>query len=345
MTSMFLERGLLDEAASLLERSAEVWAPLAAPGEDAPRLGRPGEGPPLAIGPRLPLLPLKALFLPRVEELFRFGGGGAGPIVVPTDVLERERVVLGALACDIRSLELLDRVLLAEPADERYRERRERTTLVALACTGESPACFCASLGIDPLRPAGADALLSPAGDGWLVGVLTGKGGVVVERLGPLLRPATDWEIAAAGALSSLSRSDVSLDPPPGGWARVWDLATWEETASRCIACGICTVLCPTCHCFDVQDEKRGPGGARFRVWDTCMSQQFTQMAHGMNPRPLHFSRVRQRFLHKLVYFSERYGAHACVGCGRCARRCPNATGIDEIAARLRAEAGEDGNA
>jgi len=342
---MFLERGLLEEAAVLLARTAEVWAPVDEPGLDAPSFGRPGEGLPLAIGPRLPLLPLKTLFLPRVEELFRFAGGAEGPVVVAADVPERERVVLGALACDIRSLELLDRVLLAEPADERYRQRRERTTLLALACTGESPACFCTSLNIDPLRPSGADGLLSPTGEGWLVEALTGKGRDLFERLEPLLRPATAAEIEAAGALASISRAAVSLDPPPGGWDRVWELATWEETATRCIACGICTVLCPTCHCFDVQDEKRGSGGARFRVWDTCMSQQFTQMAHGMNPRPLHFSRVRQRFLHKLVYFAERYGAIACVGCGRCARRCPNATGIDEIAARLRADLEEDGNA
>jgi ferredoxin len=288
------------------------------------------------------MLPLKTLFLPRVEELFHFETKGSGAGVTPAAGLERDQVVLGALACDLRCLELLDRVMLADPADERYLERRQRTTLVALACIGESESCFCASLGVDPLRPSGADALMSAVEGGFVIEPLTDKGELILERLGPHLRDATEAEIGAAARLTSISRADVSLDPPRGGWPEVWDSTAWEDTAARCIECGICTVLCPTCHCFDVQDEKRGSKGTRFRVWDTCMSHQFTEMAHGMNPRPEHFSRVRQRFLHKLVYFTERYGAHACVGCGRCARWCPNATGIDEVAARIRAGMEQD---
>jgi ferredoxin len=337
MNARFLEADRIADAVALLAQSREVYAPVDEPAKDAPLLSRvPGDRP-ITIGPRIPLLPLKTLFLPRVEALFHFETRNGETEVRPAEPLEQDRVVLGALACDLRCLELLDRVLLADPADDVYLERRQRTTLVALACVGESSACFCASMGVDPLRPNGADAVMSPARDGgYLLEPLTDKGQQLLELLDELLRDATDDEIAAAVALSSISRTDVDLDPPAGGWPEVWESEAWEETAARCIACGICTVLCPTCHCFDVQDEKRGAQGTRLRMWDSCMSRQFTEMAHGINPRPEHFSRVRQRFMHKLVYFPERYGAIACVGCGRCARWCPNATGIDEVAARLR---------
>jgi len=340
MNAVYLEGSRLDEAAARLAEEFDVFAPVIEPEKDAPLLQRVPATRPITIGPRIPLLPLKTLFLPRVEELFHFDARAG--TVTPAAGLARDQIVLGALACDLRCLELLDRVLLAEPADDRYLERRERTTLVALACTGESEACFCASLGIDPLRPSGADALMSPVAGGYVIEPLSDKGEQLLERLGPFVRATTEEELDAAAGLTSISRDDVSLDPPPGGWPEVWDSDAWADTAARCIGCGICTVLCPTCHCFDVRDEKRGPTGTRFRVWDSCMSQQFTEMAHGMNPRPEHFSRVRQRFMHKLVYFPERYGAHACVGCGRCARWCPNATGIDEVAARMRARLERD---
>ncbi|MBW2277930.1 MAG: 4Fe-4S dicluster domain-containing protein [Deltaproteobacteria bacterium] len=336
MNAVYLESTRLEEAATRLTETFDVFAPVDEPEKDAPLFQQIPAVRPITIGPRIPLLPLKTLFLPRVEELFQFDTREGGA-VTPAEVVARDQVVLGALACDLRCLELLDRALLADPADERYLERRERTTLVALACVGESEACFCASLGIDPLRPSGADALMSPVDKGFVLEPLTDKGELLLTQLEPLVKPATEDQINAASGLTSISRTDVSLDPPPGGWPEVWDSDAWEDTAARCIACGICTVLCPTCYCFDVQDDKRGPVGTRFRVWDSCMSQQFTEMAHGMNPRPEHFSRVRQRFMHKLVYFPERYGAHACVGCGRCARWCPNATGIDEVAARMRA--------
>jgi ferredoxin len=337
MSLMFLETQRLDEAIRTLDESLDVYAPVEVAGKDAPLFERvPGRSP-ITIGPRLPLLPLKTLYLPRVEELFHYQTRGPDAGVTPAAGLQRDQAVIGALACDLHTLELLDRVMLADPADERYQERRERTTLVALACVGESPSCFCASLGVDPLRPAGVDAWMFAVADGFALEAVTDKGARLLELLAPHLRVATAEEIEAAARLTSISRGDVSLDPPPGGWPEVWDSTAWEDTAARCIECGICTVLCPTCHCFDVQDEKRGSAGTRFRVWDTCMSHQFTEMAHGMNPRPEHFSRVRQRFLHKLVYFPERYDAIACVGCGRCARWCPNATGIDEVAARIRA--------
>lgn len=334
--SGFLDSSMIRVALDALAGDRELIAPVTRVAGEAPRLeALPAEGDVL-LGPRKPLLPLKSLFLPQVEDLFHFRGRGPDAAVTPVVALDRDRVVVGALGCDVASLQLLDRVFLAEPPDEAYCERRERTTIVALACVGEGPECFCASAGVDPLRPDGADALLTPAGDGYLLQALTDKGRKITEELGDLLREPTADEQARSASLQSLSRDDVSLAQLPGGWAGAWDSPVWEEVAELCLGCGVCTVVCPTCHCFDVQDERRGEGGTRFRTWDSGMFPAFTTMAGGENPRKQRAARFRQRFLHKLAYFHDRYDIAGCVGCGRCGVGCSGSICIEEIAARLR---------
>ena len=98
----------------------------------------------------------------------------------------------------------------------------------------------------------------------------------------------------------------------------------WDDLAFTCINCGTCTFVCPTCWCFDIQDEAKGKSAARFRNWDTCMSPLFTMHGSGHNPRGEKTQRVRQRFMHKLKYFVDKYEQGTmCVGCGRCVEKCP----------------------
>jgi ferredoxin len=109
----------------------------------------------------------------------------------------------------------------------------------------------------------------------------------------------------------------------------------WDEVAKKCLTCGTCTFVCPTCHCFDISQENRMKEGERFRCWDSCMFSSYTEMAGNHNPRADKTSRVRQRFMHKLCFFEDRYGKSLCVGCGRCVEKCPVALDItcliDEI--------------
>ena len=97
----------------------------------------------------------------------------------------------------------------------------------------------------------------------------------------------------------------------------------WDALSIKCLNCGTCTYLCPTCYCFDISQENKYKEGLRFRCWDSCMFSEYTEMAGGHNPRPNKKDRVRNRFMHKLNYFEDRYGKMLCVGCGRCVEKCP----------------------
>ena len=96
----------------------------------------------------------------------------------------------------------------------------------------------------------------------------------------------------------------------------------WEKVAAKCVSCGICTFLCPTCYCFDINDEKLGSNGARYRNWDCCSFPLYTQMPME-NPRKEKWRRVRQKVSHKYLFYPELFGMIACTGCGRCIRLCP----------------------
>ena len=116
----------------------------------------------------------------------------------------------------------------------------------------------------------------------------------------------------------------------------VFDHPIWKEVAERCLACGACTYLCPTCHCFDIQDEVMKSSGQRVRNWDSCMFPLFTLHGSGHNPRTRQGERWRQRLQHKFNYYVENFGCTACVGCGRCIVNCPVNIDIREVLERVR---------
>ncbi len=268
------------------------------------------------------LLPLKRLFLPPSEVLIEYEKLEGGDVDLRPQPFsaEGEVAVLGCRPCDAAALEALDEVFQWDYDDVRYRARRERVTVVSLACTEPDVHCFCTSVGGSPHGAQGSDVLVLRREDGeFLMQVNTEKGRRFIERLGNVVQPAPDdTELPPAPEL--LPRFDADK-------VKCWldanfESEFWLEASLKCVGCGACSYLCPTCHCFDIVDEASWNRGQRRRNWDCCSFGQFTLHASGHNPRPNQAARYRQRVMHKFKYFPERFGRVACVGCGRCVRAC-----------------------
>ncbi|MBI5581542.1 MAG: 4Fe-4S dicluster domain-containing protein [Deltaproteobacteria bacterium] len=240
------------------------------------------------------------------------------------------QAVVGIRPCDAKAFVLV-RMNFDTPEyqDPYWIRAYEATTLVGLGCAAPCSSCFCTTAGCGPYHEEGLDVLLADAGNHYLAKVLTEKGAKFVAAAGwkTAAEPqAADRTIAALKQASeSKITSFVQTDNLRS--TETTDLhnaAFWEEVSFSCINCGTCTFSCPTCWCFDIQDENRGKAGVRMKNWDSCMYPLFTLHGTGHNPRGTKLHRVRQRFMHKLKYFVDKYdrGIH-CVGCGRCVRLCP----------------------
>ena len=249
-------------------------------------------------------------------------------------------------ACDIKGVEVLDRVFLSEPVDTFYAARREHGTIVALACNEPEESCFCKVFGIDCADPK-ADVATWLVGDELYWNPLTDKGNALTEAVKELLEESDDAKVKEEqekirSIVNELPYMDLSLD----GWdgnalSEKFDSDVWEDIYKPCLACGTCTFVCPTCQCYDIQDYDTGHGVQRYRCWDSCMYSDFTMMAHGNN-RTSQMQRFRQRFMHKLVYFpANNDGMYSCVGCGRCVEKCPSALNIVKVIKAFQKQGGD----
>ena len=292
----------------------------------------------LALSPGMPRLSLKQFFLPQSETLFSWKQRGADVEIRETPTAFNPRVVLGAKPCDAAALEIVDGVMDWEYRDELWNGRREATTIFALACAVEDDHCFCASVGAAPDTAKGADGLLTPTAGGFLVEATTAKGEAFVEANGARFTtpPSGGADEARAYRTAALARvgENTQIDA-----ARVRDWIEhhfedpfWATLGVRCNGCGACTMVCPTCHCFDIVDEEEGVGcGTRRRCWDTCQAGKFTLHASGHNPRADQIARYRQRINHKFAVYPLKFGEVLCTGCGRCVRTCQMGQNIGEI--------------
>jgi formate hydrogenlyase subunit 6/NADH:ubiquinone oxidoreductase subunit I len=281
-------------------------------------------------------LPLKRLFFPETEVLLEYERKGDGDVDVrPADRSARaEAVLIGCRPCDAAALAVLDEVFQWDYEDMPYASRRERATVVAFACTAPDEHCFCTSVGGSPQDARGSDVLVLPGKDGGvLMQVNTPKGQAFVERLGLNAAPA-DAKPAEAPRVKTRFEPEKIKAWLDGNFSSPY----WDEVALRCLGCGACSYLCPTCHCFDIVDEATWNGGERRRNWDCCSFGIFTKHASGHNPRADQSARCRQRVMHKFKYFPERFGTVACVGCGRCVRACGVGQGLPTVLAGIPTE-------
>lgn len=268
----------------------------------------------------------KGWFLPPTEILFSVKRNDGHVELVPTQV-EQDAVLLGLHPCDARGIALMDKPFLREPSDALYRERRNRTALIGLACSQAQPECFCTSMGSAPDDSSNVDIMLTEVEDGYIVQAVTNKGKALLpkglkEYKGKMPAPPKLEAIPTKEVVSAIK--GLFNDP------------YWEKLADRCLHCNICAYVCPTCYCFDVRDYADKEKVERVRSWESCQSRGFSLTAGGYDPRTTKGERLRQRFYHKLLYFPEEFEDVACVGCGRCVRDCPVNIDIREVINNLK---------
>jgi len=275
----------------------------------------------------------KSLIYPQSETMFEYTldeNQDDHHILKEIDKDYSPRAIIGIRPCDAKAFQLV-RLNFDTPEykDPYWIKSYEATTLVGYACNTPCSTCFCTTAGCGPFHEDGLDLMMVDAGDHYFVKVITKKGENVLTAAGRDTAPDSDaasdqietMKQTAEAKITSRIATDEIKDKIT---TDLFEASFWEDVAFACINCGTCTYACPTCWCFDIQDENHGSSGVRMRNWDSCMFPLFTFHGSGHNPRDNKMSRVRQRFMHKLKYYVDKYNnGIQCVGCGRCIRLCP----------------------
>lgn len=288
------------------------------------------------------VVPPKAIFLPQMEEMFSFQKDKEGYHIELPASDEHQQLIFGIRPCDAKALAILDMTFKDVYEDPYYLSRRNNTILIGLGCTNPYDTCFCTSLGSSPTDSTNVDLMLIDIGDQFLVEEVTDKGKELVANIS-LAEEATEADEARAkeareAAYNKVTRQLDTKDIGQKLLASFDNQDYWKKIAAKCISCGICTFLCPTCYCFDINDELVKNQGERFRSWDSCAFPIYTKMPME-NPRLEKWRRLRQKVCHKYEFYPINFNIIACNGCGRCIRLCPVNWDITQTLAGLPTEA------
>lgn len=253
---------------------------------------------------------------------------------------------LGVRSCDLHAVAIQDRVFLGGPhAEPDYEARRRDAFFVAVHCARAGGTCFCVSMNTGPRADSGYDLalteLVDERGHRFLVESGSTRGAEVLAAL-----PCTDTDPAdllAASEQSARTAASMGRELETEGLRELLqdhpEHPRWDQVADRCLSCGNCTMVCPTCFCSTVEDttDLTGETAERTRLWDSCFTLEHSYV-HSGSVRRSNRSRYRQWMTHKLSTWIDQFGSSGCVGCGRCITWCPVAIDITEEAAAIRAD-------
>ncbi len=255
----------------------------------------------------------------------------------------RPVIVAGVKACDLSSLILQDYVFLkGDCEDPFYAFHRNNTLIISCDCTYAKETCFCIAMDGRPYPTKYFDLNLSLQDSFFVVEVGSDKGRAIVNNYKTFFKDCKDRDLSGRDGM----REKVSLqvkdfiekrETPDtaainGNMKKSYDnLPLWQDAASTCVECGACNLVCPTCHCFLLFDERAQQRIGRGKVWDACLYKTFAKVAGNNNPRKHLYERMRNRFDKKFAFFPEVLDYFACTGCGRCIEACPGNIDIREV--------------
>ncbi len=270
--------------------------------------------------------------------------GGAPSAAIPHETVDVQaqndapaQIIFGLRPCDARGFVQMDQVFGGYGGfyyDPFYNARREATTLLAVTCREPRSTCFCTAIGGCPAGQEGVDALFTQVAGGFVVEPLTEKGEAALDGFAAL-SDAGEAQVTEANEVKLLATQKVDVpfqvEEVKAGLPQNIDGEGWHDLSMRCISCGTCTYVCPSCYCFNISDQIVETEGERYRTWDNCFNPNYTEETSGHNPRAQKSNRFRNRFSHKFWYYPAKYDSLLCSGCGRCIMHCPTRIDIREV--------------
>ena len=272
----------------------------------------------------------KGYLHPAEVELSKLVDKGSGVELVSAFHSDRKYAFFGIRPCDLRAVEIMDRTMLVPGfEDPVYSTLRDDSIFIVANCTRAGENCFCASMGTGPAAESGYDVAITELPEKLLFDIPERNMSLFqgIELDAATEEELREGEEMVRHAKKQMGRRISEKDPARQMYATL-DSPEWGKTAERCLACGNCTMVCPTCFCNTIIDRTDLRDGSvhRVRVWDSCLSKDFVYSAGG-NPRQQRAARYRQFVMHKFAYWPDEFGTYGCVGCGRCITWCP--VGID----------------
>lgn len=324
-----LDKAKLSDFVSYLQGSYTVYAPVKRGVRNFAfnKIDNPGD---VVIEYTSTVLPPKKIFQPEREVLIKYNM--VENTAEAADIKVEPKVILGMHSYDRAAVDLLDYAFTTGNPEKNYLTRRENTIFIGTTFVPDNYH-FTNAVGMDVEDKNGFDIFIYPAGSSYLFEALTDKGKEIVNGFNGFTN--------ATATPDKLKRTESSLGIDvsrlPGVLEVKQDSPVWGEYAKRCFGCGSCTLVCPTCYCFDVYDdtELSLKEGSRVRRWDSCQNMGFTEVAGGEVFREKRANRVRHRIYRKFKYITDKIDKPFCVGCGRCGRQCTADIQIPDIISDL----------